>query len=108
MGSDVAKLFERHDLVSAPVVDDDGVVDVIRETADHSLMSMAGLDDEEDTFAPALKTSRRRDRHVRRNHRKSCRTGCTDADCCQYGRYCRQSGTDPGDPWPGTGTPQRQ
>ena len=68
--SDVAKLFERHDLVSAPVVDDDGVlvgritiddvVDVIRETADHSLMSMAGLDDEEDTFAPALKTSRRR------------------------------------------------
>jgi len=68
--SDVAKLFERHDLVSAPVVDEDGilvgritiddVVDVIRETADHSLMSMAGLDDEEDTFAPALKTSRRR------------------------------------------------
>lgn len=68
--TDVAKLFERHDLVSAPVVDANGVllgritiddvVDVIRETADHSLMSMAGLDDEEDTFAPALKTSRRR------------------------------------------------
>ncbi|GGY58121.1 magnesium transporter MgtE [Bacterioplanes sanyensis] len=68
--NEVAKLFERHDLVSAPVVDANGqllgritiddVVDVIRETADHSLMSMAGLDDEEDTFAPALKTSRRR------------------------------------------------
>ena len=68
--SDVAKLFERHDLVSAPVVDAageligritiDDVVDVIREAADHSLMSMAGLDEEEDTFAPALKTSRRR------------------------------------------------
>ena len=68
--SDVAKLFERHDLVSAPVVDINGillgritiddVVDVIRETADHSLMSMAGLDDEEDTFAPTIKTSRRR------------------------------------------------
>lgn len=68
--SDIAKLFERHDLVSAPVVDAaghligritiDDVVDVIRERADHSLMSMAGLDDEEDTFAPALKTSRRR------------------------------------------------
>ncbi len=68
--SEVAKLFERHDLVSAPVVDAagmllgritiDDVVDVIRETADHSLMSMAGLDDEEDTFAPTLKTSRRR------------------------------------------------
>lgn len=68
--SEIAKLFERHDLVSAPVVDAaghligritiDDVVDVIRERADHSLMSMAGLDDEEDTFAPALKTSRRR------------------------------------------------
>ena len=68
--TDVAKLFERHDLVSAPVVDADGkligritiddVVDVIRDTADHSLMSSVGLDEEEDTFAPALKTSRRR------------------------------------------------
>jgi len=69
--SDVAQLFERHDLVSAPVVDAlngkllgritiDDVVDVIREDADHSLMSMAGLDEDEDTFAPAFKTSRRR------------------------------------------------
>ena len=68
--TEVAKVFERHDLVSAPVVDANGVllgritiddvVDVIRETADHSLMSMAGLDEEEDTFAPALKTSKRR------------------------------------------------
>lgn len=68
--TEVAKLFERHDLVSAPVVDANGillgritiddVVDVIRETADHSLMSMAGLDDDEDTFAPAIKTARRR------------------------------------------------
>jgi magnesium transporter len=67
---DVAKIFERHDLVSAPVVDSagkligritiDDVVDVIRDTADHSMMSMAGLDEEEDTFAPALKTGRRR------------------------------------------------
>ncbi|MEH6345510.1 MAG: magnesium transporter [Bermanella sp.] len=67
----VAQIFERHDLVSAPVVDEkngkllgritiDDVVDVIREDADHSLMSMAGLDEDEDTFAPALKTSRRR------------------------------------------------
>ena len=68
--TEVAKVFERHDLVSAPVLDSEGVllgritiddvVDVIRETADHSLMSMAGLDEEEDTFAPAMKTSRRR------------------------------------------------
>lgn len=66
----VAQLFEEHDLVSAPVVDDDGkllgritiddVVDVIREDADHSLMSMAGLDEDEDTFAPVMKTTRRR------------------------------------------------
>lgn len=67
---EVALLFEQHDLVSAPVVDNDGkllgritiddVVDVIREDADHSLMSMAGLDDDEDTFAPVWKTSKRR------------------------------------------------
>ena len=66
----VAKLFEQEDLVSAPVVDEDGqllgritiddVVDVIREDADHSLMSMAGLDEDEDTFAPIMKTTRRR------------------------------------------------
>ncbi|MBL4607867.1 MAG: magnesium transporter [Pseudomonadales bacterium] len=68
--SDVANLFEHHDLISAPVVDKnnvllgritiDDVVDVIREDADHSLMSMAGLDEEEDIFAPILTASRRR------------------------------------------------
>ena len=66
----VATLFERYDLISAPVVNDEGrllgritiddVVDVIREDADHSLMSMAGLDEDEDTFAPVWKTTRRR------------------------------------------------
>lgn len=66
----VANLFERLDWVSAPVVDDDGkllgritiddVVDVIREDADHSLMSLAGLDEDEDTFAPVFKTWPRR------------------------------------------------
>jgi len=68
--SEVAKLFERQDLVSAPVINEenmllgritiDDVVDVIREDADHSLMSMAGLDEEEDTFAPINKTAKRR------------------------------------------------
>jgi len=68
--SEVANLFERLDLVSAPVVDAQGmllgritiddVVDVIREDADHSLMSMAGLDEEEDTFAPIGLTAKRR------------------------------------------------
>ncbi|MCK5791985.1 MAG: magnesium transporter [Ketobacter sp.] len=67
---DVAQMFEREDLVTAPVVDDNGVllgritiddvVDVILEGADHSLMSMAGMDEDEDTFAPVWKTTRRR------------------------------------------------
>jgi magnesium transporter len=66
----VAQLFEQHDWVSAPVVNADGklvgritiddVVDVIRDNAEHSLMSMAGLDEEDDSFAPILKTARRR------------------------------------------------
>ncbi len=68
--AEVALMFERHDLVSAPVIDNDGrllgritiddVVDVIREDAEHSLMSMAGLDEDEDTFAPILRTTKRR------------------------------------------------
>jgi len=67
---EVAQLFERHDWVSAPVVNDQGkllgritiddVVDVIRDDAEHSLMSMAGLDEEADTFAPLFKTTPRR------------------------------------------------
>ncbi|WP_106478412.1 magnesium transporter [Phytohalomonas tamaricis] len=67
---DVARLFEKFDLISAPVVSTDGkllgritiddVVDVIRENAEHRVMSMAGLEDDEDTFAPVLRTGRRR------------------------------------------------
>lgn len=68
--TEVATLFERNDWVSAPVVDAQGtllgritiddVVDVIREDANHSLMSMAGLDEEEDTFATIGRTVPRR------------------------------------------------
>ncbi len=68
--TEVARLFERNDWVSAPVVDGNGrllgritiddVVDVIREDADHSFMSMAGLDEEEDTFAPFSRAAPRR------------------------------------------------
>ncbi|PMK03665.1 magnesium transporter [Vibrio sp. 10N.261.55.A7] len=68
--SDVASLFERRNWVSAPVVDKaqhlvgritiDDVVDVIREDAEHSMMSLAGLDDDEDTFAPVVKSARKR------------------------------------------------
>jgi len=68
--SDVARAFEDYDLVSAPVVDDnnrligrvtiDDVVDVIREEAEQSVMSMAGLSQEDDTFSPVLRSARRR------------------------------------------------
>ncbi|NMP30150.1 magnesium transporter [Thalassotalea sp. M1531] len=68
--NDVAALFERYDWISAPVVGEDGrllgritiddVIDIIREEAEHSMMSMAGLDDEADTFAPVLKSTQQR------------------------------------------------
>jgi magnesium transporter len=68
--SAVAALFEDRDLVSAAVVTADGrllgritvddVVDVIREQADHSVMSMAGLDEDQDMFAGVVASARRR------------------------------------------------
>jgi magnesium transporter len=68
---EVAQRFQTSDLVSAPVVDDqhhrlvgritvDDVVDVIRAEAERNLLSMAGLDDQEDLFAPVLRATRRR------------------------------------------------
>lgn len=68
--AEVAKLFENHDLFSAPVVSDTGlflgrvmvddVVDIIREQADIAFMRRAGLDEEEDLFAPLFPSARRR------------------------------------------------
>ena len=68
--AEVARLFANRDLVSAPVVDGEGrlvgritvddVVDVISEQAEHSMMSMAGLDEEDDMFAPVAASTRRR------------------------------------------------
>jgi magnesium transporter len=68
--SEVARLFQDRDLVSAAVVDGEGqllgritvddVVDVISEEAAHSVMSMAGLQDEEDVFAGVMTSTRRR------------------------------------------------
>jgi magnesium transporter len=68
--SEVVWEFENRDLLSAPVVDEnyrlvgritvDDIVDVIREEAEHSLMSAAGLDEEDDMFAPVVKSARRR------------------------------------------------
>ncbi|USZ51053.1 magnesium transporter [Halomonas sp. DN3] len=67
---DVATLFQTHDLTSAPVVDNDGmligrividdIVDVIQENSEQALMNMAGLDEEEDLFAPVLPSAKRR------------------------------------------------
>lgn len=68
--AEVAQLFEKHDWFSAPVVDQEGhllgritiddVIDIIREDAEHTMMSMAGLDDEADTFAPVIKSTKQR------------------------------------------------
>lgn len=68
--TEVAKLFERNDWISAPVVDEnrhllgritiDDVVDVIREESDHSLLGMAGLGEDEETFASLKRSAPRR------------------------------------------------
>ncbi len=68
--TEVARLFSEEDLVSAPVVDGDGkllgritiddVVDVIIEDADEAVLARAGLELDEDTFAPIAKSVRRR------------------------------------------------
>ncbi len=68
--SEVASLFEDRNLVSAPVVDDSGkllgritvddVVDVIRDESEHSMMSMAGLNEDEDLFSPVSSSLKRR------------------------------------------------
>lgn len=68
--AEVAKQFEIHDWISAPVVDEnntllgritiDDVVDIIREQAEHQVMSAAGLDEEEDMFSPVPRAARRR------------------------------------------------
>ena len=67
---DVAAKFERYDLVSAPVTDRnnrllgritiDDVVDVIIDEADHSILGMAGLNEDSDIFAPIVKTAKSR------------------------------------------------
>jgi magnesium transporter len=67
--SDVARLFEQRDLISAAVIDDentllgritvDDVVDVIQDDAEQALLNMAGLG-ENDMFAPVLSSTKRR------------------------------------------------
>ncbi|MCB1773077.1 MAG: magnesium transporter [Gammaproteobacteria bacterium] len=67
---EVAALFDRRDLISVAVLDDqdqllgritvDDVIDIIRQEADHALLKSAGLDEDEDLFAPVLPSAKRR------------------------------------------------
>ena len=67
---DAASAFERYDLVSAPVVDAhgrlmgrltvDAVVDYIRQRSAESRLAEAGLQHEEDVFAPVLDSFKNR------------------------------------------------
>lgn len=68
--ADVAMLFEQRQILSTPVIADNGrlmgritiddVVGVIREKADHTIMSMAGLDEDQDMYAPVMTSAKRR------------------------------------------------
>ncbi|HEX2826602.1 MAG TPA: magnesium transporter [Burkholderiales bacterium] len=67
---EAAKAFERYDLVSAPVVDDDrrlvgrmtvnAIVDFIREAQDIEKLSAGGLREDEDLFASVWKSVKNR------------------------------------------------
>nr|WP_284691610.1 magnesium transporter [Pinirhizobacter soli] len=67
---DVAQAFERYDLVTAPVVDEnhrlvgriavDAMVDLIREEGEAEALSRAGLREEEDIFASVWRSVRNR------------------------------------------------
>ena len=68
--NEVAQIFEKYDLLSAPVVNTEGkllgritiddVVDVIIEEAENSMMNLGRLNEDEDAFAPVLVSTKRR------------------------------------------------
>lgn len=70
VADEAASAFERYDLVTAPVVDQnkklvgritvDAVMDYIREESDSDMLSMAGLREEEDFFASVWKSLQNR------------------------------------------------
>ena len=67
---DVASIFDRRELISVAVVDDEGellgritfddAMDVLKDKADNALLKSAGLTEEEDLFAPAVPSAKRR------------------------------------------------
>ena len=67
---EVAKAFERYDLLSAPIVDDrgklmgrisaDAVMDFIRTSSGNDVLALAGLRKAEDLFAPVWDSARNR------------------------------------------------
>lgn len=67
---EVALLFERYDMISAGVIDDDNrllgritvddVVDIIRDRGEQQMMNLAGVSEEEDLFASVPRTIRSR------------------------------------------------
>ncbi|MGF1613534.1 MAG: magnesium transporter [Gammaproteobacteria bacterium] len=68
--AEVVRLFERRDLISVPVVREDGtllgritvddVLDVVQEKASGHILHMAGLPEDEDLFAPVMPSAQRR------------------------------------------------
>jgi magnesium transporter len=70
IADDAAQAFERYDLVTAPVVDNnrklmgritvDAIMDFIREESENDKLSMAGLREEEDYFASVWSSVRNR------------------------------------------------
>ncbi|QTR46507.1 magnesium transporter [Thiothrix litoralis] len=70
LSEDWVNLFEERETESIAVVDDDGklvgriavddALDIIRELADHQVMHMAGLNEDEDLFAPIIPSAKRR------------------------------------------------
>jgi magnesium transporter len=70
VADEAASAFERYDLVTAPVVDQnkklvgritvDAIMDYIREESDSDMLSMAGLREEEDFFASVWKSVQNR------------------------------------------------
>ncbi len=68
--AEAARAFERYDLISAPVVDNEGklqgrlcvdnILDFIREQSDEDLLIQAGVGEEEDLFSSVWKSARNR------------------------------------------------